>query len=98
MTHVSPASGAEVDFQYSLYMPVDYVVTDFINRRVYEVVVRAAASQGIEEVYSLGDWVNIYDVFGRKVATTNENIFTMELPKGMYIIVTENGKTLKIMR
>lgn len=98
MTHVSPASGAEVDFQYSLYMPVDYVVTDFINRRVYEVVVRAAASQGIEEVYSLGDWVNIYDVFGRKVATTNENIFTMELPKGMYIIVTENGNTLKIMR
>ncbi len=98
MTHVSPASGAEVDFQYSLYMPVDYVVTDFINRRVYEVIVRAAASQGIEEVYSLGDWVNIYDVFGRKVATTNENIFTMELPKGMYIIVTENGNTLKIMR
>lgn len=98
MTHVSPASGAEVDFQYSLYMPVDYVVTDFINRRVYEVVVRAAASQGIEEVYSLGDWVNIYDVFGRKVATTNENIFTMKLPKGMYIIVTENGNTLKIMR
>ena len=98
MTHVSPASGAEVDFQYSLYMPVDYVVTDFINRRVYEVVVRTAASQGIEEVYSLGDWVNIYDIFGRKVATTNENIFTMELPKGMYIIVTENGNTLKIMR
>lgn len=98
LTHVTPASGTAVDFQYSLYMPVDYVVTDYINRRVYEVVIRAKKSQGIDEVYNVGEWVNVYDIFGRKVATTNENIYLMELPRGMYIVVTENGNTLKITK
>ena len=54
--------------------------------------------QGIEDVYTAGQWVNIYDIYGRKVATTNEDIYTMELPRGMYIIVTESGETIKIMR
>ena len=97
-THVTPASGAEIDFQYSIYMPVDYVVTDYINRRVYEVVVSSYSMQSIDEVYNVGEWVNIFDVFGRKVATTNENIYTMELPRGIYIVVTENGNTLKITK
>ena len=44
-----------------------------------------------------GEWVNIYDIQGRKVATTNENVYTMDLPKGMYIVQTTRG-TIKIMR
>ncbi len=45
-----------------------------------------------------GTWMNIFDIYGRKVATTNEDLRTIDLPHGMYVIVTEDGKTLKIMR
>lgn len=99
LTHVTPASGDTIDFTYSLYMPVVYVVTDFINRHVYEVVIQAYGSQGLEEItYTVGEWVNIYDIYGRLIATTNENIHTMNLPRGMYIAVTENGKSIKLMK
>ena len=54
--------------------------------------------QGIETVYTAGEWVNVYDIYGRKVATTNEDIYAMTLPRGIYIIVTESGQTLKIMK
>ena len=54
--------------------------------------------EGIDEVYAVGDWVNVYDIFGRKIATTNEDIYTMPLPRGVYVIVTESGQTLKITR
>ena len=59
---------------------------------------RMYSPEGIEEVYTVGDWINVYDIFGRKITTTNENIYTMELPRGIYIIVTETGQTLKITR
>ena len=97
-TTVTPASGETVDLSTSAVLPVKYVVTDYINRAVYNVVVNTYDPQGIEEVYTEGDWVNVYDIFGRKIATTNENIYTMELPRGVYIIVTETGQTLKITR
>ena len=87
-----------VDFSKSTFKPVDFVVSDYISRRAYHVVVMSKSSQAIEEVYEAGQWVNVFDIFGRKVATTNENIYTMDLPRGMYIIVTESGQTLKIMR
>ena len=97
-THVTPASGEVVDFSESWSYPVAYEVSDYINRRVYEVAIRFFSSEGIEDVYAVGDWVNIYDIFGRKVSTTNEDIYHMVLPRGVYVIVTETGETFKIMR
>ena len=79
-------------------LPKKYTVTDYITQTIYEVSIRLYTPQGIEETYESGMWVNIFDIYGRKVATTNEDIYTMDLPRGMYIVVTENGSTLKIMR
>ena len=84
--------------EYAVYLPKTYVVTDYINRRAYSLTIEVYDPQGIDEVYEAGMWVNVFDIYGRKVTTTNENIYTMELPHGMYIIVTESGQTLKIMR
>lgn len=95
---VTPNSGEEVDFSTSTILPIEYVVSNFIQRTVYKVSVRTFTSEGLEEVYAVGDWINIYDIYGRKIATTNENIYTMSLPRGIYIIVTEAGHTLKITR
>ena len=97
-TTVSPASGETVDLSTSAILPVKYEVTDFINRCVYNVTVTFYSPEGIDEVYAVGDWVNVYDIFGRKIATTNEDIYTMPLPRGVYVIVTESGQTLKITR
>ena len=94
-THVTTSS---VPLKYALYTPKTYVVTDYINRRAYSLTIDVYDPEGIENVYEAGEWVNIFDIYGRKVATTNENIYTMDLPRGMYIIVTESGETLKIMR
>ncbi len=94
-THVTTSS---VPLKYALYTPKTYVVTDYINRRAYNLTIDVYDPEGIENVYEAGEWVNIFDIYGRKVATTNENIYTMDLPRGMYIIVTESGETLKIMR
>ena len=94
-THVTTSA---VPLQYALYTPKIYVVTDYINRRAYSFTIDVYDPEGIENVYEAGEWVNIYDIYGRKVATTNENIYTMDLPRGMYIIVTESGENLKIMR
>ena len=94
-THVNTSSTA---LEYAVYLPKTYVVTDYINRRVYSLTIEIYDPQGIDEVYEAGMWVNVFDIYGRKVTTTNEDIYTMDLPKGMYIIVTESGQTLKIMR
>ena len=98
-TSVTPASGEEVKLTYAYLRPQKYIITDFINKNVYDFILELYnPQQGIEEVYEAGQWVNIYDIYGRKVSTTNEDIYTMELPHGMYIIVTESGKTIKIMK
>ena len=97
-THVSPESGEEVDLHYATFMPVVYEVTNYIKRQAYDVYVRIIGTQGIEGIYSVGEWVNIYDIFGRKVTTTNEDVYQMELPRGVYIVVTSEGQTLKIIR
>ena len=99
-THVSTKFDKDgyVDFSESWSYPVVYEVSDYINRQVYEVAIRFFTSEGIEDVYAAGDWVNIYDIFGRKVSTTNEDIYHMVLPRGVYVIVTETGQTFKIMR
>ncbi len=98
-TSVNPASGEEVKLTYAYLRPQKYIITDFINKNVYDFILELYnPQQGIEEVYEAGQWVNIFDIYGRKVATTNEDIYTMELPHGMYIIVTESGETTKIMK
>lgn len=98
-TSVDPASGEEVKLTYAYLRPQKYIITDFINKNVYDFILELYnPQQGIEEVYEAGQWVNIYDIYGRKVSTTNEDIYTMELPHGMYIIVTESGETMKIMK
>ena len=97
-THVTPGTDEVIDFSASTFAPVVFTVTDYINRRAYDVKVRLFEPQGIEEIYSVGDWVNVYDIYGRKIATTNENIYNMALPTGVYIIVLENGDTFRILK
>ena len=97
-THVLPVIEESMDLRFAAYIPRTFVVTDYINRRAYTFTVAYEQKQGIEEVYEAGMWVNVFDIYGRKVATTNENIYSMELPQGMYIVVTESGQTIKIMR
>ena len=98
LTHVLPAANEAIDFSESLNIPVVYVVTDYINRREYDVKIKALNAQGIEDIYANGEWVNIYDIYGRIVATTNENIYQMDLPTGIYLVVTTDGRTIKIMK
>lgn len=98
LTHAVPNKGEAVDFSKSSFAPVVYIVTDYINRRAYDVTVSTYNPEGIEDIYSVGEWVNIYDIYGRKVTTTNEDIYQMALPRGVYIVVLENGETFKIMR
>ena len=98
LTHAVPNNGEAVDFSKSSFAPVVYIVTDYINRRAYDVIVSTYNPEGIEDIYSVGEWVNIYDIYGRKVTTTNEDIYQMALQRGVYIFVLENGETFKIMR
>ena len=98
-TSVNPASGEEVKLTYAYLRPQKYIITDFINKNVYNFILELYnPHQDLEETYEAGQWVNIFDIYGRKVTTTNEDIYTMELPHGMYIIVTESGETMKIMK
>ena len=96
MTFVTPSSGEAVDFT-NWHYGVRYMVSDYINKRYYDVIVRLYDPEGIENIEA-GTWVNIFDIFGRKVTTTNEDLRTIDLPSGMYIVVTEDGQTMKIMR
>lgn len=99
LTHAYPTT-TKKDGSIDLYhwtFGVQYIVSDYINKRSYDILVRLKTAEGIDEI-EVGEWINIYDIYGRKVATTNEDYRTMDLPRGMYILVTESGKTLKIMR
>ena len=97
-SYVTPESQQEVKLTYAAFTPFKYTVTDFISRREYKLYIHFYSPEGIENVYEAGQWVNIFDVYGRKVATTNEDIYSMDLPRGMYIIVTETGQTIKLLR
>lgn len=87
-----------VNFESSYFAPIEYIVSDYINRRVYEVTITHNQLQSIDNVYTDGEWVNVYDIYGRLIVTTNENIYTMSLPRGMYLIVTASGQTIKLMK
>ena len=97
-THVIPDADEELDLRYTTFLPKTFVVTDYINRRAYSFFVNITRPEGIDEVYEVGQWVNVFDIYGRKIATTNEDIYTMDLPRGMYIIVTEKGQSIKLMK
>lgn len=97
-SHVVPGTDEELDLRYTTFLPKTFVVTDYINRRAYSFFVNIHRTEGIEEVYEVGQWVNVFDIYGRKIATTNEDIYTMDLPRGMYIIVTEKGQSIKLMK
>ena len=99
LTHVLPATDT-LSMAHCTFIPMVFTVTDYINVRAYSVSVRVIRAEGLEDVeaYTAGEWINIYDIYGRKVATTNEDIYTMALPRGVYIIQTSKGKTLKIMK
>ena len=98
-THVLPSSDEKLDLRYMYVIPKTFVVTDYISRRTYDFMIELYDPyESIDQVYEAGQWVNIFDIYGRKVATTNEDIYSMILPRGMYIVVTESGKTLKIMK
>ena len=99
LTHVLPATDT-LSMAHCTFIPMVFTVTDYINVRAYSVSVRVIRAQGLEDVeaYTAGEWINIYDIYGRKVATTNEDIYTMALPRGVYIIQTSKGNTLKIMK
>jgi len=95
-THCTPQG--PVDLSRSDSVPVSFVVSDYINRREYSVSVHFINSEAIENVYSVGEWVNIYDIYGRKVAATKEDIYCMDLPHGAYIVTTNTGAAFKILR
>jgi hypothetical protein len=97
-SYVTPASGEEVNLQYTTFLSKAFVVSDYVSRREYEFMLKLYTDEAIEDVYEAGEWVNIFDIYGRKVSTTNEDIYTMDLPRGIYIVVTESGQTMKIMR
>lgn len=98
-THVLPSPDEKLDLRYMYVIPKTFVVTDYISRRTYDFMLDLYdPHESIDQVYEAGQWVNIFDIYGRKVATTNEDIYSMNLPRGMYIVVTESGKTLKIMK
>ena len=100
MTYVTPTLKKDetINLETSLYLPYVFAVSDYISRREYEFSITLRAEQGLENVYTIGEWVHIYDIYGRKVATTNENIYTMSLPRGIYIAVTAGGQTIKLLR
>lgn len=95
-THCTPHG--PVNLTRSDSIPVPFVVSDYINRRVYDVSVHFINSEAIDNVYSVGEWVSIYDIFGRKVAATKEDVYSMDLPRGAYIVTTSNGTAFKILR
>jgi len=84
-TFVTPASGEAVDFS-NPFIGVTYTVSDYINTVTYTVYRRNPAA--LEDVYMPGEWVNIYNMQGIKVMTTNEDVHQLSLPRGVYIVQT----------
>ncbi len=105
-TWVTPADGEMVDFSDTHY-GVNYTVTDGINQKVYNVIVRKATA--VDNIIDEGlwydgttlhndnnIWVNIYDAAGRKLTTTNSSYSFTALPTGIYLLQTPTT-TLRIL-
>ena len=95
-THWTPVMPVDLMTSYLIKFPY-FAVSDYINRNE-EPNAEYVADRGLDEVYAEGDWITLYDIYGRIIATTNESIYTMDLPRGMYIAVTASGASIKVMR
>lgn len=73
---------------------VTITVTDYINVRHY--TLRIDLLTALDEAEATNEWVNIYDIQGRLVTTTND-IRHLQLERGMYVVVGAHG-SYKIMR
>lgn len=106
-TYVSPGNGETVDFSDQHY-GINYVVSDYINKRTYQVIV--SLETALEEVTidgvwfdgqtlhnANGLWLNIFDTTGRLISTTNSNMDCNRLPSGMYLVQSTEG-TLRFLR
>lgn len=105
-TWVTPSDGEVVDFSDTHY-GVDYTVTDGINQKVYNAIVRTATAldnisddglwyDGTTLHNDNNIWVNIYDAAGRKITTTNSSYSFTALPTGLYLLQTPTT-TLRIL-
>ena len=108
-TIVTPGSGETVDFSQSFAFPIEYVVSDYINKRTYKVVINNS-STGLNEVALEGIWfdgrvlhndrqvfIYLYDMQGRRVAFTNADLDMESLPRGVYLVQTATS-SMKIVR
>ncbi len=105
-THTVPNNGEPVDFSNQIF-GVDYIVTDYINTRTYNVKVHCpTAVENVElaDVRMAGSlllnpsnvWLNIYDVTGQLITSTNSNFDFVGLPHGMYLVQGTN-EHLKVL-
>ena len=105
-TKVTPASGTTLNMSDS-YFGVDFTVSDFINRKVYTAYITTATSLDDLSAEGLwydgkvlhnpqGIWVNIYNVQGMLITTTNADYSFESQPQSMYMIVSERG-VMKVM-
>ena len=103
LAHVTPASGAIVDFSDD-YFGVNFVVSDYINRRVYTAYITTPTgleNTEIEGVRFDGTtlWnpqhvaLNIYDVSGRLLTTTNSDFSFAGMQHSLYLVVSEKACT-----
>lgn len=106
-TVVTPDAGETIDFSDQHY-GVNYTVSDFINKKVYQVIVSTPTGLQqtlIEGVWfdgttlhnTQGTWLNIYDVMGRLLTTTNNHLDMSHLPHGVYLIQSPDT-TMSILR
>lgn len=95
---VSPCSEEEVSLMYATLLPYPFVVTDFINHCVYSFSVQLSIDQSLANEREPQLPIHIYDIYGRKIISTQEDIRSVNLPHGMYLIVTAGGSTFKIMK
>ena len=107
-TIVTPHSGEIVDMSDSHY-GVRFTVSDMVNKKTYVAKATIAASLddvNDEDIWYAGQtlhnpnsaWVNIYNVNGAFITTTNSDYDFSAMPRGMYLIITPTGNTLKIVR
>ena len=107
LTYVTPGSGETVDFS-DLHYGVVYTVSDYITKVRYTAKVRVgtglenAENDGLwvggSTLYNPGGvWVNIFSMSGQLMTTTNSDFSFDSLPRGMYIVKSENNTTLKVL-
>ena len=108
-TTVSPASGAATNFTNSYATPINYTVTDGINTKVYAVVVTVHGT-GLSQTQISGVTfdgkiihnasnidLQVFDVTGRRIVSSNQNINMSSASKGVYVVKSSIG-TLKIAK